>query len=73
MTSRYSLKAQIAEARRQLAMMRGVYPEMIKAGHLDRAGADCDLALMEAIVDTLEWLDRNQARIKTALGERQHA
>ena len=68
MKKRYSIKAQIAEVRRQHSMMRGVYPKMIEAGHLDRNTADCDLALMAAAAaDTLEWLERNQARIKAAL------
>lgn len=73
MASKHSLKAQIAEAKRQLAMMRGVYPDMIAAGHLERGAADCDLALMASIVETLEWLERNQARIKSALESRVHA
>lgn len=69
----HSIKAQIAEAKRQLAMMRGVYPDMIALGKLDRAGADCDLSIMTSIVGTLEWLERNQARIKSALEQRAHA
>jgi hypothetical protein len=64
----YSLKAQAAEVKRQLAMMRGVYPKMIEAGHLDRADADCDLQLMADAAATLDWLERNQARVKAALG-----
>lgn len=73
MAKRYSLKAQIAEVKRQHAMMRGVYPDMIKAGQLNPADADCDLSLMAAVVDTLEWIERNQARIKRALEPRERA
>lgn len=63
---RYSLKAQAAEARRQLAMMRRFYPLLAEEGRIPRADIDCDLPLMENVVATLEWLERNERLVRHA-------
>ena len=56
---KYSAAAQLAEAKRQLAMMRGIYPAMIAAHPeiLDQSTADMDVEAMAAVVETMAWLE----------------
>lgn len=65
---KYTLGAQLAEAKRQLAMMRRIYPEMIAAHPeiLDQSSADIDVEAMAAVVETLAWLEKNAGAVKRA-------
>lgn len=67
--ARSSIKAQAAEARRQYAMMQGVYPKMVEAGVITRNEIDCDLKLMADVVETLEWLERNERVVRAAVAK----
>lgn len=44
----------VAEARREVGYRRRVYPRWVDAGKIDKAKADRQLQLMEAIVAALE-------------------
>ena len=52
------LEEQIAEARRELALRRALYPGWVKAGKLTHEDAYRQLAAMAAIVDSLKTLQR---------------
>jgi hypothetical protein len=54
-----SYKDQLACAKRELAMRRGVYPRWVENARLTQDKADKEIAAMEAIVETLERLDRS--------------
>ena len=55
-----TLEEQIAEARRELALRRKVYPACVRSGTLDMTTAHYQLRVMEAIVKTLMRLDAEQ-------------
>jgi len=57
------LTEQLAEARRELALRRKVYPAWVKSGRLDMATAHYQLQAMEAIVKTLMRLDAEQRQL----------
>ena len=58
-----TLEEQIAEAQRELALRRTVYPQWIKSGKLDAGEAHYQLRAMEAIVTTLMRLDAEQRQL----------
>src|SRR4051812_49393638 len=58
------LPTQIAAAQRELAMRRSVYPHHIERKKLSKEKADAEIANMEAIIRTLEWLYANEEKIR---------
>lgn len=58
------LPTQVAAARRELEMRRRVYPHWVNVKKMGQAKADEEIANMEAIIRTLEWLAENEAKIK---------
>ena len=58
-----TLAEQIAEAQRELALRRNLYPGWIKAGRLDAGEAYHQLAALAAIVATLERLEVEQRQL----------
>ena len=58
-----TLAEQIAEARRELALRRKLYPAWVKRGKLDMTTAYYQLQAMEAIVRTLEKLAVEQRQL----------
>ena len=58
---------QIAEVRRELALRRRVYPDMIRAGKLKRSTADYAMHCLEAVLTTLEFMKTNRATIIAAV------
>jgi hypothetical protein len=58
------LAEQIAEAQRELALRRAVYPKWIKAGKLDAGEAYHRLRCMEEIVRTLTRLETEQRQLR---------
>lgn len=48
------IEAQVACARREVAMRKRVYPRWIESGRFSQAKADHEIAAMEAIIATLE-------------------
>lgn len=68
MQHKISLWQQIDEARRELDLRKEAYPKWVAAGRLSQEQADRQVARMEAILQTLGWLQRNETRIREALG-----
>jgi hypothetical protein len=58
-----TLHEQIAEAQRELALRKKVYPQWIKAGKLDAGEAKWQIRVMEEIVRTLTRLDAEQRQL----------
>jgi hypothetical protein len=58
-----TLEEQIAEARREVALRKKLYPAWIKAGKLDAGEAHSQLQAMQAIVATLRRLDAEQRQL----------
>lgn len=58
------LPTQIAAARRELEMRKHVYPHHIERKKMSAEKAAQEIANMEAIIRTLEWLNENEAKIK---------
>ena len=58
-----TLADQLAEARRELALRKVVYPKHIKRGTMTEGQAAFHLAAMEAIVATLTRLDLEQRQL----------
>lgn len=55
-----SLEAQIACARRELAMRERLYPTWVAGKRLNVFKAEEEIAAMKAIVDTLKGLQRSK-------------
>jgi len=64
-----SLAQQIEEVARELGLRKQVYPRLVSTGKMRQSVADYHTARMRAALATLEWLQKNEARIKAALGE----
>jgi len=58
-----TLADQIAEAQRELALRKRLYPGWIKRGPLSEGEATYFLTVMEAIVQTLIRLDHDQHQL----------
>jgi hypothetical protein len=58
-----TLAEQIAEAQRELALRRKMYPQWVKSGKLDAGDAKYQLQVQEAIVRTLMRLDAEQRQL----------
>ena len=58
-----TLAEQIAEAQRELALRRRLYPAWVQAGKLDAADARRRLLIQEEIVRTLLRLDAEQRQM----------
>ena len=57
-----TITAQLAAAKRELAMRRRVYPRWIAQQRMSEATAHHEIACMQAIVDTLEALAPEQPK-----------
>ena len=53
----FSLREQIEEVDRELAMRRDVYPRRVSAGRMRASVATYHMARMQAVRDTLQALD----------------
>jgi hypothetical protein len=61
------LSEQIAECQRELALRNNVYPHFVAKGRMEQSEADQHVARLTAVLNTLLWLEKNEARIKAAL------
>ncbi len=63
-TDRPSLDMQIAEVEREIAMRKRVYPKWVTDGKMKQHMAERQIASMEAVSVTLNWLKRNEDKIR---------
>ncbi len=64
-----TLDQQLAEVKREIALRRNVYPGFVARKKMRQGEADEHLARMEAVLQTLEWLQTNEVAIKAKVGE----
>lgn len=64
-----SLIAQIGEVDRELAERKRVYERLIAQRKLRQSHADFQMAHMQAVRDTLQWLIENENLIKHRLSQ----
>jgi len=64
---RISLASQIAEIDRELAIRREVYPRQVASRAMRQGIADLQIIHLQAVRDTLVWLQSNEPTIKQRL------
>ena len=64
-----SLNQQIDEVKRELALRSEVYPRRINSGKMKQSLADYQTVRMQAVLRTLEWLQRNEGKVRTLMTE----
>lgn len=70
---KYSLDAQIAEAKRELAIRREAYPRFVAARRMKEEEAAMHIDLMRNVVDTLEWMKKHEATLRAAVSKKENA
>lgn len=68
MPDRIPLTEQIAELKREAAIRERAYPTFVARGQFSQADADKQRARLSAAISTLEWLQRNEAKVRTLAG-----
>ena len=68
MMQRFSLAAQIDEVKREMSMRDKVYAHQIAIMKMKSGEAEYRQARLAAVLKTLEWLQRNEARVRAAIG-----
>jgi hypothetical protein len=64
------LEQQIEEIARELALRAAVYPRLVAKGEMRSALADDQVARLSAVLATLRWLARNEAKIKETIKDK---
>jgi hypothetical protein len=65
---KFSLAHQIEEVEREIALRKSVYAALVASGKMRQSIAEFHLQRLEAVRDTLLWLQRNEVRIKELIG-----
>jgi len=65
---RVSLAQQIDEVQRELRARRDVYARLVASGKMRQSIADFQMQRLEAVLKTLEWFQRNEDKIRAAIG-----
>ena len=63
------LEHQIMVAERELSIRKSVYPKRVEARQMAQATADVEIAGMQAILDTLRWLQMNDSLVRVVIQE----
>lgn len=66
-----SIVAQIKCVRRELGLRENVYSARVAAHRMNQREADCEIAAMRAVLETLEWCRDNRDRIIEILQQRE--
>lgn len=64
-----SLASQIAEVDRELRQRALVYPRLVSSRAMRQSIADLQVAHLQAVRDTLVWLQENERTIKQRLAQ----
>jgi hypothetical protein len=64
---KHSLVSQIAEVEREIAMRREVCPRLVRSRKMKQGAADIHIATMESVLQTLRWLQANEAAMKDSM------
>lgn len=68
-----TLQDMIGEVEREVALRIRVYRRRVDDGKMTQEKADRAIEVMSAVSITLQWLQKNERRIKAALGEKSDA
>jgi hypothetical protein len=63
-----TLQDQVAEVEREVGLRVRVYRRRVDEGKMTQEKADRGIEVMSAVGLTLRWLQKNEAKIKAALG-----
>jgi hypothetical protein len=63
-----SLGQQIDEVRRELDQRKDVYPRLVATRKMRESIANYQTTRMMAVLNTLEWFQRNEAKIRAFMG-----
>jgi hypothetical protein len=64
-----SFAQQIEEVEREIRLRNDVYPRWVSSGKMRQSVADYHMKRMQAVLETLLWLQTNEAVIKEMLGD----
>jgi chorismate mutase len=67
MNERVSLAHQIAELKREAKIRESVYPQFIARARMTEGEAREHIVRLSAAIRTLEWLQKNEERIRATL------
>ncbi len=62
---KFSISQQIEEVEREIALRRDVYARSVAAGRMRQSVADYHLGRMQAALDTLRWVQKHSAELRT--------
>lgn len=62
-----SLTGQIQEVEREIALRRNVYPRQVASGKLNQSASELLIERMEAVLKTLQWMQKHEAAIRAAV------
>ena len=65
--SKVSLEDQIAAVVREIGVRRGVYKNRVARAMMEQSEADREIAAMEAVLQTLKWVERHRERFVAVL------
>lgn len=68
MSTPVPLADQIAEMKREHALRKNVYPAFIARGHMTEQEAAQHQERLSAAITTLEWLAKNEAKVRGRVG-----
>lgn len=66
---RFSLAQQIEEIEREIAMRLEVYPRQVTRGTMRQSVADMHIDRMRAVLITLQWFQKHEAKLRAKVGE----
>lgn len=61
---RFTLTAMIKESEEQLLRRQRLYSRAVKKGQMDRDQAERKIAIQEAIVEALTWVNNNYEKVR---------
>lgn len=59
-----SIRQQIEEVEREIALRANVYPRMVSSGKMRESVAEFHTERIKAVLATLQWLQQNEPAIK---------
>ncbi|MES2694175.1 MAG: hypothetical protein V4773_11935 [Verrucomicrobiota bacterium] len=68
MAQKFTLEAQIEEVELELGKRDTVYARLVATHKMKGGESDYRKARMNAVLNTLRWLQRNEARVRAAIG-----
>lgn len=58
-----SIQDQIKAVGREIGLRRNVYPRRVQTMAMSQQQADAEIAAMEAVYETLKWVEKHRAKL----------